>query len=215
LRSKPFIRWVIFGSFTSYVIYTVLRTLSHVPYYSGVGFGANLVLLSFIWVAGLRLARSKGGDKTALRDIGLIMVGYMAVDVVIQFGHRFKHHAVAEFFQHDSIGFAARSATLFFVFLIFKYLVIPPRLSVRRSWFLRFLGDVSYPLYLLHGAIYAIIAHLGLKIPALFYIIAVLVSALVYWSLDFYSKKRHQQLDPDKPTQPIPDIKTKLAPELL
>src|SRR5208282_3851468 len=80
-----FIRFIVFGSFGSYLVYTILRTLFHMPYYSGVGFGANLLFLSFIWVAGLRLARSGSEDDTALRDIGIIFGGHIALAVCIQF----------------------------------------------------------------------------------------------------------------------------------
>ena len=58
---------------------------------------------------------------------------------------------------------------------------------------LRFLGDISYPLYLLHAAVYALLQHFGYQNASLMYLSAVAVSALVYWSLDFYSKKRHLQ----------------------
>jgi len=187
-------RWIVFGSFVCYIIYTILRTISHLPYYSGAGFGINLFLLSFIWVAGLRLARAGDNDKTVLRDIGIIFGCHIALGAAVQFGSRLKHHSVSSFFSHDAIGFAMQSATLLLVYFAFKHLVIAERPSLHRSWFLRLLGDISYPLYLLHAAIYGILARLGLRTPTLFYLIAVLVSASVYWSLDFYSKKRHQQI---------------------
>jgi peptidoglycan/LPS O-acetylase OafA/YrhL len=186
-------RLMVFGSFACYLIYTILRTLSHMPYYSGVGFGANLLLLSFIWLAGLRLARS-GGEKTALRDIGFIFAGHIALDAIIQFGWRLKHHALSNFFSNDAVGFVLQSATLLFVYFAFKHLVLAARPATHRSWLLRFVGDISYPLYLLHAAVYGLLVHLGFKNPLLFYGMAVLVSALVYASLDFYSKRRHQQV---------------------
>jgi peptidoglycan/LPS O-acetylase OafA/YrhL len=192
--SKSWIRVIIFSSFACYLVYTVLRTLSHMPYYSGVGYGANLIFLSFIWIAGLRLARSGGGDKRALRDIGIIFGCHIALAAAIQFGFRLKHHAASSFFFHDTIGFAMQSATLLFVYFVFKHLIISERPSLHRSWFLRFLGDVSYPLYLLHAALFAMLVHFGLKTPILLYLTAVSVSALVYWLVDFYSKKRHQQI---------------------
>ncbi len=119
---------------------------------------------------------------------------HIALGIVIQFGSRFKHHLLSSFFQHDVIIYVMYSATLVFVYFIFKYFVITNRPSLHRSWFLRFLGDISYPLYLLHAAVYAILAHFGLKMPVLLYLMALLVSTVVYWSLDFYSKRRHQQI---------------------
>ena len=56
------------------------------------------------------------------------------------------------------------------------------------------LGDVSYPLYLLHAPIYALLQKAGLKMPILYYLAAVGISALVYQALDFYSKERHQKI---------------------
>jgi peptidoglycan/LPS O-acetylase OafA/YrhL len=192
--SKPNTRLIVWGSFACYLLYTVFRTASHLPYYSGVGFGLNLGLLSFIWIAGLRLARATAEDKTAMRDIGLIFGGHLALTAVIQFGFRLKHHALADFFRHDVIAYVMPSATLVCVYYVFKALVVPDRPNLHRSGFLRMLGDISYPLYLLHAAIYAMLAHFGLKTPLLFYLAAVIVSAGVYWSLDFYSRRRHQQI---------------------
>jgi peptidoglycan/LPS O-acetylase OafA/YrhL len=190
--SKTLLRWLIFGSFGSFLLYTVLRSLAHLPYYSGVGYGGNLVLLSFVWVAGLRLARAGAEDATAMRDIGLIFVGYIALTVAMQFGFRLKNHAVPTFFSRDLWICLMQGATLLFVFGVFKYVVIPPaRPGSARSWFLRLLGDISYPLYLLHAVIYTILLRLKLHSAPLFYLTAVLVSAGVYWVLDFYSKRRH------------------------
>jgi len=188
-------RLIVFVSFICYLIYTVFRTTSHLPYYSGVGFGLNLILLSFIWTAGLRLARMGGQDKSALRDIGVIFACHIALAVIIQLGSRFRHHALADFFRYDALGYVMQSFTLISIFFIFKHLVITNRPLLHRSWFLRLLGDISYPLYLLHAAIYAMLAHFGLKMPILFYLTAVAISALVYWVIDLYSKRRHLQLE--------------------
>jgi peptidoglycan/LPS O-acetylase OafA/YrhL len=189
--SQSAIRWLVYASFVSFLIYTVLRSAAHLPYYSGLGFGANLPLLSFIWLAGLLLARSAAADSTALRDIGIIFGGHILVMALIQFGFRVKHHAVSLFFTHDILITAAHASTLAFVFLVFKYVVIPPGPALPHSWFLRLLGDLSYPLYLLHAVVFSVLLHLGLRSPLLFYLIAVAASAGIYWLLDFYSKKRH------------------------
>jgi peptidoglycan/LPS O-acetylase OafA/YrhL len=187
-------RLIVYCSFTCFAIYTMLRTLAHMPYYSGIGFGANLLFLSFIWVAGFRLARSSFEDKTALRDIAVIFCGHIALAVAIQFGSHVKRHTITLFFTGgDALAYVMQAITLLFVFLVFKYLVVAERPALKRSWFLRLLGDISYPLYLLHAALFIIFAHFGLKNPALFYLFAVLASGCVYWSFDFYSKRRHLQ----------------------
>jgi peptidoglycan/LPS O-acetylase OafA/YrhL len=191
MLSNRSIRWTAFGSFACYLVYTALRTLWHLPYYAGTGFGANLILLSFVWLAGLRLVRSSREDKSALRDIGLIFTVHIGLGFLIQLGYRFKHHDLGTFISQDLVDYLMQSATLLLVFLIFKHLVVVERPAVKRSRFLRMLGDISYPLYVLHIALYGIFTYFGLKMPALFYLLAVLVSAGVYWSLDIYSKRRH------------------------
>lgn len=201
--SQPRTRLLVFISFGTYLVYTAARTLFHAPYYSGVGFGANLVLLSFIWVAGFRLAKAGAKDKTAMRDIGLIFACHILLTAGIQFGSRLKHHALPSFFAHDVLACAQQSATLVFVYLVFKHLVISNSRSSRGSRILRFLGDISYPLYLMHGAVYALLATTGVKTPVLFYLSAVLVSALIYWLLDFYSQKRSQLASPLPVGEPI------------
>jgi peptidoglycan/LPS O-acetylase OafA/YrhL len=42
-------------SLTTFVVYTCLRTLIDAPYFAGVGYGANLLLLSFPWLLGFML----------------------------------------------------------------------------------------------------------------------------------------------------------------
>jgi peptidoglycan/LPS O-acetylase OafA/YrhL len=201
--SMKTLRRMVFVSFASFLVYTVLRTLAHQPYYSGVGYGANLVLLSFVWVAGLQLARSTGGDSTAMRDIGILFSGHVLLMTVIQFGYRLKHHALSSFFLHDSTTLAMQAATLAFVYLVFKHKVVPPGPALPRSFLLRWLGDISYPLYLLHAAVYSVLAHLRLRIPILFYLSAVLVSAGAYWMLDFYSRRRHLGQQPTHPSDHV------------
>ena len=189
---KGLVRGLVFVSFASFLVYTVLRSTEHLPYYSGLKYGANLLLLSFVWLAGLLLARSSAEEKTAIRDIGLIFAGYICLSVVVQFGHRLKHHDLAVFFAHDLGILFMQGAILLFVYFIFRYAVVPAAGPVLpRSWFLRFLGDISYPLYLLHALIYMVLERFGFKSPIFYYVTAVVASGGVYWLLDIYSKRRH------------------------
>ncbi len=192
--SQAWCRLLIYTSFATFLIYTACRSLFHLPYYSGVGYGLNLVFLSFAWLAGFRLARVGGEDKSALRDLGVIFTAHIGLAVLIQFGYRVKHHALQAFVVGDTVGLAMQAATLIFLYVVLKHLVLPTRVAVYRSWTLRFLGDVSYPLYLLHAAVFVMFAHWGLKTPLLLYAIAVGASALIYWLIDFYSQNRHQQM---------------------
>ncbi len=55
LRQKH-VYCLILGSFICYLIYTCGRTLFHWDYYAATNYGINIVLLSFIWIAGFSLA---------------------------------------------------------------------------------------------------------------------------------------------------------------
>lgn len=188
------LRVIVYASFVSYVIYTMLRTLAHLPYYSGTTFGINLLLLSFVWVAGFCLSRQDIRHETAMKDIAILFCGHVALADAIQFGFRMKHHEGGKFLSIDIVSFVMPCLVLLAIFLIFKKFVIPERTSLHRSSFLRTLGDISYPLYLIHYPVYAILHLHGMTSPLLLYLIAVGVSAFVYWSVDFYSKARHQKI---------------------
>jgi peptidoglycan/LPS O-acetylase OafA/YrhL len=192
--SPSWLRAIVYTSFVSYVIYTMLRTLAHLPYYSGTAFGINLLLLSFVWVAGFCLSRRDIRHETALKDIALLFCGHVALAAAIQFGFRMKHHEVGKFSSIDLVSFVAPCLILLAIFLLFRKFVVPDRPSLHRSSFLRTLGDVSYPLYMTHIPVYAILIHFGWTSPLLLYLIAVVVSAFVYWSVDFYSKARHPKI---------------------
>ena len=192
--SRSWLRVMVYASFFSYVIYTILRTLAHLPYYSGTAFGINLLLLSFVWVAGLGLSRRDIPHKAAIRDIAILFCGHASLAFAIQFGFRMKHHEIGKFFSNDMTACLVQSLTLLAIYLLFRKFVIPDRPSLHRSSFLRTLGDISYPLYLVHFPVYIILSHYGMKSPLLLYLIAVLVAALIYWSVDFYSKARHKNI---------------------
>ena len=203
--SQRQMRLIVFGSFAAYVAYTISRTLFHMPFYSGVGYGANLVFLSFIWVAGVRLARAGKEDKTAMRDIALIFGGQLLLAATIQFGFRMKHHALGSYFGSDVWSYAQEALTLLFVYYVFQRWVITKDQGRKRSRLLRWLGDISYPLYLMHGAVYALLAHWGVESPVLIFAAAVAVSAASYWLLDFYSQKRLRAGAQIPPIAPLPE----------
>jgi peptidoglycan/LPS O-acetylase OafA/YrhL len=184
-------RFLVYISFFCYLLYTACRTIYHLPYYSGVGYGANLLFLSFIWICGLRLAREDSNGKSILRDIALIFTLHLALSAGIQFLSRVKHHSIGMFFSYDLISFSMQFLTLFFVFWIFSYRVTSQDSGRRRSGLLRFLGDISYPLYLIHIPIYAALSRTPLKTASVYYLIALAISAALYWLVDGYSKRRH------------------------
>ena len=196
-------RILVYTSFSSYLVYTSCRTLFHLPYYSNVGYGANLLFLSFIWICGLGLAREDSDRRVILRDIALIFTAHLGVSAVIQFLFRVKHHSVSVFFGHDLFPIGIQFLTLYVIFYIFARRIGGPDGGGRRSGILRFLGDVSYPLYLIHIPIYVALSKTMLKAAAAYYIIALLAAAVLYWMIDVYSKRRHLQLSKPQLAQQV------------
>lgn len=188
--------WLSFGAF---VVYTCGRTLFHWNYYSGLGFGLNLLLLSFIWVAGLRLARNGQQPKPILMEVGLIFSAHILLSAAIQFASRWKHGEVAGFFLADLPGFALQACTLILVlWSFFRLLTVKEKRAPASAW-LRTLGDISYPLYLVHIPVYFFVKRAGFSSPLLYFAAAVVFSALMYKVLDLYSQRRHLRpaLSPD------------------
>lgn len=186
------VRLLAWASFACFVIYTAGRTLFSWPYYSAVGFGGNLALLAFAWVAGLLLSRVGKSEAWALRDVALMFAGHSGLTLVIQAAYRMKHHELAPFFSADLLGLLMRALTLLGVWWAFKNWVLGEVAGSRKSKLLRWLGDVSYPLYLLHVPLAVLLAaKTSLRSELLYYGLAIALSALVYQALDSYSKRRH------------------------
>lgn len=192
------LRLLIFLSFGFYTFYTIGRSLLRLPYYSGLGFGLNLLALAFMWVSGLRLAKEPEQRPKILRDIGLLLIAHIVLTTGIQFLYRLKHYALGQFLSTDSPELAARALTVFAVWVIFKLLLSERNPATRRSSFLRTMGDISYPLYLIHLPVYTLLSRVGLRSPWLLLVAAIAASWVLYTLLDFYSKRR------DKVTEPLP-----------
>ncbi|CAN5773875.1 hypothetical protein BH11VER1_BH11VER1_10820 [soil metagenome] len=189
-------RLYVYLSFFSFLLYTSCRTLLHLPYYSAVGYGGNLLFLSFIWICGLRLARDNENSERVMWDIRLIFIVHIALDAVIKLGSRIKHDLVSIFLYEDVLTFAMQSVTLWFVYFLFSTHIIKRRDTPQRSRLLRLLGDISYPLYLIHIPIYALLSTTSIRSPLLYYLATFILSSALYWFIDVYSKQRHLKNSP-------------------
>lgn len=185
------IRVIIFASLACYLCYVIARPILKLPYFSSVGGGLNLPLLAFTWIAGFRLSRSDVNPREALRDIGLIFGAHWLCIVMVHALFRIKNHKLDEFVQGDLPTLLARATTLLFVWLVFRQFVAGRGEEGRKSLPLRFLGDVSYPLYLLHVPVIMFLAGHGWHSAALLFGASLVVSAIAYQLLDSYSRKRH------------------------
>lgn len=194
---------LVFASFFVFCAYTCGRTMFHWEYYSGVAYALNLPLLAFIWIAGLRIARSGDEHKPVLKMVGVLFALHILLAMSIQAAYRRKHGGLPEFFQTDLLGYVLQASTLALVLWSFSR-VLHPNPKALPSKLLRMLGDVSYPLYLLHIPIYYLMKEAGIQAPVLFYGAAVAVSFFTYRALDLYSQRRHGMVSAELETGLLP-----------
>ena len=161
MRSARHVRALAWTSFAAFVAFTAARSLLQWPYYAGLGFGANAVLLAFAWFNGSLLARPDADRSTALRDLRWMFAGHIVLDAAIQFVHRLKHHEAARFAVDDLPGFCLQALTLWIVARCLASASEPATAPRPRVRWMTTLGDWSYPLYLVHLPVYAIVERLG------------------------------------------------------
>jgi len=184
------LEWLISLSFLGYVIYSCGRTLFHWPAFFGSLYGINLPCLAFVWLGGFYLATSPENSRRALKIIGLLFAGHVGLILVIQGGYRLKHHDLHGFLHLDVVDFFSHGALLFFVYLIFSGILSHRyhlTLFVRRIF--RFFGDISYPFYLVHVAIFNFLVLYAPSVPLLL-LGALTTATAVYFGCDFYSRRR-------------------------
>jgi peptidoglycan/LPS O-acetylase OafA/YrhL len=191
LKTSPLaLRTLSWVSFLLFSFYTIGRTLFHWPYYSGIGWGGDLPLLSFAWILGLRIAHPLCDHKKALWDVLVMFSLYTLLHSCIQAVSRIRHHDFASFVGVDLPSELQPAICLGLVWAVFQFFIIP-KAGDQSSITLRLLGDISYPLYLLHFAAFTALITIGLKNPYLMTFLAIAGSALVYLVCDGYSRKRH------------------------
>ncbi|WP_083944157.1 MULTISPECIES: acyltransferase [unclassified Variovorax] len=178
------------ASFAAYLAYTCGRTLFHWNYYSGVGFGLNLLLLSFIWLAGLRLAREPENSISILKEVGWMFALHIVLATAIQFASSWKRGLVDEFLNSGIDHFALQAFTLVVVLWTFRRFTTYPGVGAGGSATLRLLGDISYPMYVAHIPVFYLLKLASLESPTLYLATVVGVSFLLYWGLDKYSQQR-------------------------
>jgi peptidoglycan/LPS O-acetylase OafA/YrhL len=192
-RLKPsHLRVMTFVSFVAFCCYEFSRSAFHLKYYAGLGFGINLPLLSFAWLAGFALAREPATAGKTLRDAGLIFLGHVLLAAAIQLVHRFRQDDLWAFLESDTVAFLARTATLATVWLLFKW-IVDGKVGRTPGKTMRLLGDISYPLYLVHASAFILISRAGFAEATTMVVAALSVSFFFHWLLDFYSRARERR----------------------
>ena len=186
----PMNRAIAIGSFVAYLVYTVLRTLLHQPYYSGLGYGLNLVFLAFAWVCGSRLARKDEPRFLVLRDIAWTLFAHWLLAVLIQLGSRIKRGAMDKFLTQDASVYLANGLTLVVIYWMLQHVSRDVKQPEQVSRWMRMLGDLSYPWYLIHIPAFTIGAALGIRSAYLLLALSILMSWGMYMLFDIYSRRR-------------------------
>lgn len=177
-------------SFIFYAFYTCGRTLFHWSYYSATIGGINLPCLAFIWITGFYLATSPGDKRRPLHFAGWLFLGEFLLDSGIQFFYRVKHRDWHDLVFNDLTGFLLHAILLTMIYMIFSG-VISHRFhfnQIQRR-ICRFLGDISYPLYLVHLPVFIFMAAYTQN-AALLIVCALAMATVVYFCCDFYSRRR-------------------------
>ncbi|HSY61345.1 MAG TPA: acyltransferase [Cytophaga sp.] len=181
---------IIYVSFFFYCLYTCCRSLFHWPYYAGTMFGINVVLLSFIWIAGFVLAVFKENKTKIMLHIAFIFIAHFGLVFLIQAGFRFKNHELAVFLKKDLINYIFRLACLGIIYYVVLFNHRLPELSIRAKKVFNFLGNISYPLYLIHLSIIEFCIQQKFTNWMLLTLICLTAASLIYLLVDFYSQKR-------------------------
>jgi len=176
------LRDLVIVSFVAYLAYTVMRSMLDWPYYSGLGYGGNLLVLSFAWVAGFRLAQPGPALLVALADVRLLFAAHVMWGAALQLAWRIKHDAVSLFFSDDLVPAALKALLLFLVYTVFACGVLQARPKAGGARWLNRLGDVSYPLFLMHIPVFIVLAQAGWKSRTM-YVLGALATACLSLAL--------------------------------
>ncbi|WP_158826579.1 acyltransferase family protein [Mucilaginibacter lacusdianchii] len=188
--SYKWLNVIIYGSFTIYCIYTCGRTIMHWPYYFGTQYAINLPILAFVWVAGFALAIYPEKRKFNLFTVAFLFASHILLTTLIQAASKYKHHQLGLFFKDDLITYIMHAICLAFVFFIVFFNHKFPKFSRPTNKLFNTLGNISYPLYLIHIVVFVFIGSFNFHFGPVLALGAIFYAWLLYWIFDSYSKKR-------------------------
>jgi len=177
-------------SFLCYVLYTCGRTLFNWRYYAGIPFGLNLLLLSFIWLAGFNKATSYN-KKQSNAIIGLLLLGIAGLTIAIQTAYRIKNHHI-DLLVTDLPVFLGKAICLAIPYFTLVHNAKIPPFKPAFTKIANLLGNVSYPLYLSHAITFVFLRKMQVTNTSVYIITALVVATVLYYIFDFYSRKRRR-----------------------
>jgi peptidoglycan/LPS O-acetylase OafA/YrhL len=181
---------LIIASFACYIIYTCGRTLFDWNYFAGTKYGINLVLLAYIWIAGFALAIFPNYRKQNKLMIALLLLGHIGLTILIQVGYRIKNHQLGGIIDIDLLPFIGKTCCLAFVYYVVMFNHRIPAFKPFANKVFNLLGNISYPLYLTHLTTFQLLHRNQMNNVFVMISSGLLMSFLIYYIFDFYSKKR-------------------------
>lgn len=187
LRASSRVQWlIVYVSFGLYCLYTCGRSLFDWPYYNGTSWGLNFPLLLFLWVAGFNYCIYDEEKAKSLKKIGVLFFLNLAMQFGILFIFRLKHNDTGTFFSSDTLDLLFQAAMFTGLWFLFRWMTVPFKMSSRTKSFFLLLGNISYPLYLVHIPTYHFCKKWGITNEGVFLILAFLLSILVYYLFDSF-----------------------------
>ena len=183
---------MIFLAITSFILfslYTLGRSLFHWPYFAGLAYGLNLPLLAFPWLLGCLLAWVEPELRPKILKLILLTLGsYMLLIVSISFGYHFKRDDIHGFFS-GAPDFFMKILTLIGIWFALKSSTFETQKKKPVPWML-LLGDISYPLYLIHCTVFSYMHRNGIRNSYFMLGTAFFCAFFIYKIFDQYSQKR-------------------------
>jgi peptidoglycan/LPS O-acetylase OafA/YrhL len=153
-------------------------------------FGLNIILLSFIWVAGFVLARFPASHAKIANHIAVLFVVHFLVRHLIQFAFSLKHHQLEQWVRNDLIGIIFSGICLGATYYVIIHNNKIPVFSSKWKKLFNLLGNISYPLYLIHSTLIKFCKEMNITNWILLSLVCITGAWVIYYFFDFYSKKR-------------------------
>jgi peptidoglycan/LPS O-acetylase OafA/YrhL len=186
------LRLITYGSLLFFAAYSFLRSAKHLPYYAGTIDAIGLFALAYAWICGWNLAGYRDAKRTVARtDLWIAMIATVAVRVGVQAASALHRHSPSDL-AHALPEDAWSLAILVLAGLCLQAgdLNIPQRTQN----VLRYLGDISYPLYLSHITVFQLIKQFQPEtVPLVAYLVSLLVSVAILFVFDRYTINRERR----------------------
>jgi peptidoglycan/LPS O-acetylase OafA/YrhL len=180
------------ASFICFAAYSLIRVRYGFNYHSEAGYGINLFTLSFIWLAGFVYVMFEEKRKQLFALIIALLFGQLLIRAFILFAGRFNKGQLDLFISEDLNRLFFNAILMLIVGVTFYVAIKPIHIKKKINIVFNYLGDISYPLYLIHMPVYLFLNKYQVANWYWYISLSIIMAAIIYRSVDFYSQKRHK-----------------------